>query len=479
MKKRIFPSFCKALTVFAYSFIAAQLAYVWLVARDASYTALYALVYTLAFVSAGYFLQAVVSLVFRFKRSEDTGLSLEKFISLPHLLLPCAVSVGTGVAFALQKRAEMLAAREIDVYSLAPFGYGFLISLLMLCGALIWFIPFGKLMTKQSLVAVGLVYLGCFVFTPFLGVQSHTFIGVGYLVFVAAALFLINQASLEKYFRSVGGVSPSTRRYNAVIAIFLLCCILLTMFVVVGAITGGFSLAKTAVAAMFSQDDEEYEPDDEEYVIIENNAPKKQVEFTLQPIPAPLRFALFLILFILVFLFILVRIIQFFLYRSSERRHDSLLLKIFEAIRNMLLDFVELLQRLFGKGFTKSTESNVPMSYHEERISLSEVTPRKKSLPSVRSYQDFKSKLDRISDPAERYRFAYAVMLRLAEDAYSLKASDTPREASRFLAAKGWDKSISLQSADYELTAYSDDIPPEDRLDGSLTEICHKIRSML
>ena len=230
---------------------------------------------------------------------------------------------------------------------------------------------------------------------------------------------------------------------------------------------------------MFVKNEEEYERNDEEYIIIENSAPRNQVEFTLQPIPSPLRFLLFLILFVLVAAFTLVRIIQHFLYRYSTAKSDNLLMKIFEAIRNMLLEFAELLRRLFGSGFSKTSESIVPMSYHEERISLSEISVYEKKLPTVKSYSDFKNKLDRISDPAERYRFAYAVMLKLAVDAYSLKPSDTPREASRFLAGKGWDEKISVQSTDYEFTAYSNEIPPEDRLESSLTEICYKVRSML
>lgn len=478
MKKRIFPSFCKALTVFAYSFIAAQITYVQLIARDRSYTALYALVYTLIFVCAGYFLQAIVSMLFRFKRSEDTGLSLEKFISLPHLLLPVAVALGAGVTFALQKRAEMLALREIDVYSLAPFSYGLMIFALMLFGILIWFIPFGKLMTKQSIAVVGLIYLGCFVLTPFLGLRSHTFIGVGYLVFVAAALFLINQASLEKYFRSVGGVSAATRRYNAVIAIFLLCCILLTFFVVVGVLSGGYALVKNAIASAVQPDEEEFEHD-EEYIIVGESAPKKAAEFTLQPIPSLLRTILFAILFITVLIFFLMRIFYFFRNNKSESKFASIFLSILEAIRDAILEFIELIGRLFGSKLTRPIESNVPMSYHEERISLSGVSAREKTVPSVKSYADFKNRLDRISDPAERYRFAYAVMLKLAEDGYSLKASDTPREASGFLMARGWDEKISDQSKNYEFAAYSDKIPPEDRLEGSLTEICYKVRAML
>lgn len=478
MKKRIFPSFCKALTVFAYSFIAAQFTYVQLIARDRSYTESYALIYTLVFVAAGYFLQALVGFLFRFKRSEDTGLSLEKFISLPHLLLPVILALVAGTAFALQKRAEMLAAFKIDVYSLAPFGYGFLIFVLMLFGILIWFIPFGKLMTKQSLTVVGLIYLGAFVFTPFIGVQSHSFIGVGYLVFVAAALFLINQASLEKYFRSVGGVSLSTRRYNALIAAFLLCCILLTMFVVVGVISGGISLAKSVIASALRPDEEEFEQDDE-YIIVGDSAPKKATEFTLQPIPSLLRAILFAILFISVFIFFLMRIVHFFRYNRSESKFGNILLTVFEAIKDAFFELIELLSRLFGSKFTKPIESNVPMSYHEERISLADISSYEKTVPAVRSYADFKNKLDRISDPAERYRFAYSVMLKLAGDAYSLKSSDTPREASRFLAGKGWNERIYAQSTDYELTAYSSDPPPEERLEGSIEEICYKVRAML
>lgn len=478
MKKRIFPSFCKALTVFAYAFIPAQFAYIQLIPRDKAYTEFGALIYALIFISAGYFLQTIVSFLFRFKRSEDTGRSLEKYISLPHLLLPAAIALGIGVAYALKKRAEMLAAFEIDIYSLAPFGYGFLIFVLMLFGILIWFIPYGKLMTKQSLVPVGLVYLGFFVFTPFIGITIHSFIGVGYLVYVAAALFLINQASLEKYFKSVGGVSPSTRRYNAFIAIFLLCCILLTLFAVIGVMTGGYSLIKSAIAAAVRPDEYEQESE-EEYIIIDQVEPAKRTEFTLQPIPSTLRLILFAVLFIAVAIFFLMRIFYFFRYNKSESKVGSFLLTVFEAIRDAVLEFIELLQRLFGSKFTKPIESNVPMSYHEERISLSGASGRERTLPSIRSYSDFKNRLDKITDPTEKYRFAYAVMLKLAQEAYSLKPSDTPREASGFLIGKGWDERISAQSNNYELAAYSDAIPAADRLEASLDEICYKVRAML
>lgn len=478
MKKRIFPSFCKALTVFAYSFVAAQFTHIQLASRDGGSTALYSLIYTLIFVLAGYLLQAVVSLLFRFRRSEDIGRSLDKYISLPHLLLPVIIALGVGVSYALKRRAELLAAHEIDLYSLAPFGYGFLIFVLMLFGILIWFIPFGKLMTKQSLVPVGLVYLGFFVFTPFINVKSHTFIGVGYLVYVAAALFLINQASLERYFRSVGGVSPSTRRYNALIAIFLLCCILVTLFAVLGAMTGGFALVKGAIAAALRSGYEEYESD-EEYSVIDQSAPSEGVEFTLQPIPPMVRFFLFMILAVAVVIFFLMRIYHFFKYNSSEGKFGGVLLAFFEAIKDTVMGFIELLMRLFGSKFTKPVESSVPMSYHEERISLSGVSVREKGLPAIRSYADFKNKLDRLSDPAERYRFAYAVMLRLAEESYALKGSDTPREAAKFLVAKGWDDAITDQSVSYEFTAYSSAIPPQERLESEITEICHRVRAML
>ncbi len=478
MKKHIFPSFCKALTVFAYSFIAAQFTYIQLVARNKAYTHFHSLIYTLIFVSAGYFLQAAVSFIFRFKRSKDTGLSIGKYISLPHLLLPVLIALGVGVAIALKRRAEMLAAYEIDIYSLAPLGYGFLIFALMLCGILIWFIPFGKLMTKQSLVPIALIYLGVFVFTPFIGIECHNFIAVGYLVYVAVALFLINQAALEKYFSSLGGVSASTRRYNAFIAIFLLCCILLTFFAVLGVMTGGFSLIKNAIASALRPNEEEYEPEDG-YVIVGGNESPERSEFTLQPIPAKLQFILFLILFGLVAVFVFMRIVQFFLYRYSESESENVLMKILEALRNMILGFADLIRRFFGFKFAKYTESYVPMSYHEERISISGVSVREKSKTMVKSYSDFKARLDKLTDPAERYRFAYAVMMTLARSPYSLKASDTPREAAKFLIGKGWDDNIADQSKDYEFAAYSTEIPPADRLEDALGEICYRIRAML
>lgn len=199
-------------------------------------------------------------------------------------------------------------------------------------------------------------------------------------------------------------------------------------------------------------------------------------QVSMETIPSKLLFA---ILSVFIFGGVVVGAYVFIRIYRPDGRLRRFLCHIGNAVKDMMFGFAELIRRIFGFKFVKYTEAYVPMSYHEERISISDVSIRGKSQPEVKNYSEFRARLERLTDPCERYTYAYATMMMLARSRHSLKASNTPREATAHLLAQGWDEGLPEQTENYEFAEYSLSVPSSDKLEAALEDICVRIRTML
>ena len=477
MKKKIFPSICKMTAVLAYVLMACPFASLYFGAYAEAHSALTTLLYCLGFVSLGYAVQALFGLITRFKRQPyNYTTTLKQYFSTAHIALPLLVGFVISLFMASSKHAQMTAQNAMNRYSLIPFMYGAVIFAIFTLGCVLWFFPYGKLISKANMIAVLGVFVAGYTINAVLGLGQGVFVTVCFFLYIGIAVFLINQAALERYFKMSGGISRNTRLYNLAISIVLLICILLTSLFVLGLLGGGASAVRYAARMMFDgmeREEEEVEEEEYEFVYSEGES-GSPVEISASGENSTLVRVLTYIDIAVIILGGALALMMYF--RGAGRLRSAM-----NTIKEFFRELFDVLLSLLGFRFRRELpEGQVPQSYHEEHVGLSGATTVKRSAaPAVRSYSEFKNRLEGLDTPEARYKYAYSTMMLLARSRHELKASHTPREASSFLAAQGWDERVFDETSVYELTAYSPDPPPADKLEDTLRDICGRVRAML
>lgn len=475
MKAKIFPSICKTATVVAYICMACPFACLYFAVYTEGAAPLKTLMYTAGLVVLGYAVQAFFGLITRFERLpyKYTN-SLKQYFSAAHIALP--VICGVILAFVMASRlySELMAESAIHRYSAIPLMYGVVIFALFTLGCVLWFFPYAKLISKANMIAVICIFVAGYMISTVLGVGYAGFVTVCFLVYITIAVFLINQAALEKYFKSTGRSARNTRVYNAAVSIVLLFCILLTTVFVIGLMAGTGSVLRD-VAAMMLRDGGEVEEEEEKQGPVDFGTKDNNMaafggfgDFSL-------------VLQILIYVDAAILILGGAFVFIMNIRDPGRLRSIIESLKRFFRELFDLLLRIIGFRFRREKDERfIPQSYHEEHIDISAVnTARWERERPLRSYSEFKSRLEKLTTPEERYKFAYSTMMTLARSRHDLKSSHTPREATAHLLAQGWDERISKQTENYEFTAYSPEPPSSDKLEDTLSDICGRVRSML
>ena len=433
--------------------------------------------FVLAFMLAGYFLQAFFCAATKFERrgNYSTYESTVKYFNLGRAtpvisLALLTVFVGSGV---FRNIYTELAHKNhnilYDPNSLVPYVIAVVIAFLLVFGSVIWFYPYRRFALLRVPMTCLPMLLVSFFFSTQFGAGGGTVSAVCLLGYSVCALILINQSSLTgccKGFDSVSFLTGKSRAYNALMTLsllLLLAAVASVLFIALAglAIIGRFLLVIFFLATNRPDDPYEASQYNFSYFVLGETAKERAANSTV--------FTVFIAAFAFVVFVLIVR-------------KSTLFKDILTSVKKWIAELFEFLFAFADKKNKKESEDEGFRSYKDEerRRQKAKISPYSMKIASTKSYKDFLAKLGEFKSSREKLGFAYATLVSRVIGAQKfVRLSDTPREIASKLERDPLYDGINGITEAFEVAAYSSREISAEKSEAALKTLCNIIRKHL
>lgn len=448
------------------------------------YSAVLSFGLVLAAVFTGYGLQWISGRIAGIRRSADNNAydSYEKFFK-PHqaifsIMIAVITGIITGSAFMnyLKYRAESGTDGLFDKYTMIPYEIAALTAVSMIIGTVIWFYPFGRIISVKTVIPFTAVLFINFALTFFYGGVTQAFATFCLLLYISCSFILLNQSNILRTFRTTGTVkiTSSVRLYNLALIIIIIALLAAVLIVTISFTVGITALFKIALFFMLSSFINEGEvPDNTSEVVKSFNdsvfsrlIDSSDVSGNISKI------------FFFIFLIISTGIILFFII-NRRRETWFIIKKFFSELFNGFIDF--LLSILNAR---KTAEDNYTiLDYRDEELKMDEnavkeYNPYKSTKKN--NFRNFMSRIGNIPDEADKLKYAYSELTQYwKNENYGISISDTPREIREKVDYKINESELPDITEVFEFIKYAEMNPGPDRLKNAVDSVCRLMQRYL
>ena len=355
-----------------------------------------------------------------------------------------------------------------DEYSIVPYSIALFCAVMVELGGYLWFIPYNTLISMRRIGTIGVILFINFIVTfsdptSLFGVLNLTALCITVALFV----LLLNQSFITRPYggKIARGINDEAKVYSArVVGIALGCvaaCTTVTMSLIVALVSLWYGIVKffaAGLAVSENADDavvrEIYEQDLAGEVL---RLPRGQADYWI---------AVFAILAVLSFV--------------------ALCILFFPGLKEKFLAFIAYLREAFVFLFRPHSQWRKKQTRQEylnfvDTVEQMGGTAGRQNRPAdtVKTYTDFKRRLDTLDSTDDKIRYAYAVAAaQLRHQRCGVGLSDTPREIARKVRDRGLIDDIDRLTADFERIQYEN-----GQLEHSgavtLERLCAVVRSYL
>ncbi len=433
-------------------------------------------------LSVGYFIMALWAKIIRLDRKSDSrGYESDgEYFSLGRALVPLIIIIVLGffimklTSWAEYEYAMNTPGAYYEPDSLLPFFLMLFCTVIMAGGAVLWFVPYERLVSQRTSVACVCIMFIAFAFYGYLG-GAGAMSGICLIGYTLSAALALNQNSLTKTYHGTvtAFLTPRARRYNMLLALSFTACVLVLMLggymIAVGLATAGKAILYIIVHSKSASSDISYSPDNNEESVSLFN----MFVFGAKEANDTVNYWIFVFFAITV----TVTLIIFLLRRQTEIR------RLLESLKNLLLRLVDLIFSPVSGSMTyfiaNMREDAVNYVDTEEKLSQNaSVGGSGKPIKQHASYRDFLAGLRAAGDENARLRYAYSVFVRqLYAVPQFAKKSDTPRQLRGKLSRRRLcsDEEIAEITAAYEKAQYSSGADAHEA-SAATEKLCRMIR---
>ena len=426
------------------------------------YGSIICIVATVFFCLLGYTFSAVFGKVQKFQRPrEDFDLHNQKYFSPSVALLPLLCVVICAIVLTVLYRSYRLGVdRYLDKYSLELYFLPLVASLVILCGVILWFYPYHKIVSRNSIIGYFIGFLISFIISIIFEVDC-VFLTVCFAVFLLFYFILCNQRCYERFFSSRRYLAPESRfgRYNLKLAIrhYLLtigCFAVVLSLCIIVASSFNFS-------GRSSSDDYEKEQK-QEYVYTEkdNTAPKTfegEKSFIADEAHGDDS-----TVGLICGTVVIIGVIALLLYLLFRKKPHLALFSFIHNLFDAMLEFItSLFYLLFAKKYSGEAKRDFVDKYEKFDVEYTESRIRRHESLTPKSFEEHYNSIDELPG---RFAYVYGVYCKLlTEQGLGIKRSDTPREIIHKLNLQN-DNSLNVPSGYYEIIRYANKKAPEEEL---------------
>ncbi len=442
-----------------------------------SYPALFSFGLVISAVFTGYFFQWIFGTVTKIKRAADNNSydTIENYFKPHQALINFIIALLVGIAMKeiiadyLKYRYETGMDQIFDKYSLTPYSVAILTTAAMITGIVVWFYPFGKIISIKTVIPLIAVFFINFMLITIYGGISQSFVTLSMLIFIICSFFTLNQSNILKTYRisRTVKITPSARLYNIKLILFVILGLAAILIITLSFITGIGVIVRIVL-----------------FFILKSVFQRDEITDDASDIARSFSDSVFngLIdsmdingnvskMFFLLFFIIILCVIVFFIL--SHRREVWYLIKKF---------FMTLIQNVFDFlinviDFNKPDKENyIILDYRDDEMkmdesAIKEYDPQKNLKKN--NYRDFIMKLNTIQNDSEKIKFAYSVLIAYWKTAnIGISDSDTPREIMAKILYENNNTDIEVITDVFESVKYAEINIEQQRSEKTLDSIC-------
>lgn len=476
----IFDRINMAITLIAISMVIAPYMYI-LTFFNFSYPALVSLCLVLAAVFTGYSLQRIFGTVTRIKRTADNNAydNIENFFKPHQALLTFIIAFIAGIMIKnavtnyLKYRYEIGLEHSFDKYTLIPTAIAVLSAAAIIAGIVIWFYPFGRIVSIKTIIPFVAVFFINFMLTLVYGGVSQTFSTFCLFIYIICAFVLLNQNNILRTFNVTKTVkiTTSVRLYNLALILMVILGLAAVLIVTISFTVGISAIVKIMLFFILSSVFRE------EVVLEEASEIAKSFNDSvfsglIDSLDVNGNISK---LFFLLFFVIIIGIMVFFII--SRRREVWLLIKkFFSVLLNNIIDFI---LNVIDLNRT-DRETYTILDYRDEEIkmdesSVKEYNPQKSQKKN--NFRDFMARLNTIQNESAKLQFAYSVLTECwKNENFGISSSDTPREIKAKILYKSNESEIGDITEVFEIIKYAEIKVDKNRSGNALDSMCRLLQ---
>lgn len=476
----IFDRINMAITLIAISMVIAPYMYI-LTFFNFSYPALVSLCLVLAAVFAGYSLQWIFGTVTRIRRIADYNAydNIENFFKPHQALLTFIIAFITGIMIKnavtnyLKYRFEIGLENSFDKYTLIPAAIAVLSAAAIIIGIVIWFYPFGRIISLKTVIPYVAVFFINFMLTLVYGGVSQSFSTLCLFIYIICAFILLNQNNIQRTFKVTKTVkiTAAARLYNLSLILIVILGLTAVLIVTISFTVGISAIIKIVMFFILSSVFREEEVLEEASVIAKsfNDSVFSGLIDSLDVNGNISK------LFFLLFFVIIIGIMVFFII--SRRREVWLSIKnFFSVLLNNIIDFILNVINLNRS----DRETYTILDYRDEEMkmdesSVKEYNPQKNLKKN--SFRDFMARLNTIQNENDKLQFAYSVLTESwKKENFGISSSDTPREIKVKILYKSEESEIGDITEVFEIIKYAEMKVDNNRSKNALDTMCRLLQ---
>lgn len=375
-------------------------------------------------VLAGYYLQALMGYITKFKRIEDSFDDKVKFVDLRVCILPIILAVVAFFPiFRIYRSFIMATDINFDSFSLSQFTVPMISVAAMICGIIMWFYPYGKLVHIEMVYGYGALFLIVAIITAVFEVPFYL-LTVCFILFLGIFFTVSNLKSIEESISASKFRIPDNnfRKYN-----FSLITKHFLLTITVGAVV--FSLLVVLLNSVplpnftFDTAEEEFEEHSYDNGETEERKGKLLDLFMNGGNTDEKTHPLVVLCGTVCTVFFVVLALRWLYKKHLLKKFFYLILMIFSGIKNLFYGLFDLFAG------TPDRSDDVPQSYVDtEKDVECFIEYRNYSVKQELTPRTFDTILASKESIEEKYAYAYSVYATLIRGhRYGIKASDTPR----------------------------------------------------
>lgn len=450
-----------ALTLFAIASVIAPYMYVFTF-FNFDYPALVSICLTVICVFTGYGLQWVFGTVTHIKRVADSSAyeNAEKFFKPHQAAITIIIAALAGIMIRnavndyLLYRAKTGPEYIFDKYSIIPSAIMILSVASIIIGIVIWFYPFGRVISIKSVFPLVVVFFINYMLTLVYGGVSRTFVTFSLFIFIICAFILLNQSNILRTFliTKTVKITSSARIFNIALILVVILGFAAVLIVAISFIVGISALAKMALFFILSSVFRGDETVPKETSQIVGSFNDSVFGGLIDPLDASGNISK---LFFLLFIVIIIGVMLFFII-NRRRETWALIKKFFITLYNNIIDFIMSVIDISRK----AQEVYTILDYRDEEIKMDEnsvkaYNPNK--IQKKNSFRDFMVRLNTMRNDSEKLQLAYATLTGFWKNAnYGILSSDTPREIMDKILFKSSDSEVLDITEVFEAVKYAE-----------------------
>ncbi len=469
----VYSKIAKALSLLALILVFSPFLYAFVSnSFDASVDILIALVIPSILLFIGYFLQALMSRITKFKRSDNEFDSNMKYIDISRVTLPLVLCAAAFFPLcSLMQAYKEYTEVYFDRYALDIYLYPALCCLIMAAGVILWFYPYHKLLHIRLVYAYGAGFLIDAVISGLFSVNT-VFHAICFVIFLGIFFTVSNLRSIEESLSASKFRVPSNdfRSYNLAMTVKHYLTTLLAAAVLFSAVY--LIVSSIHVSPIDMSEDDKEAPGEVAYELVEGEEHKegKEIEKNVKVSQGPSALS------IICGIIVVGAFLGFVLYWLF-RKH--LLKRFFVILTDIFANIWEVVAAFFGMLEGKQ-EDDIPANYVDVESSVDcDVSYTHYGVIEELTPKSFDASLAAKDTYEEKLAYAYSVYCTLVRgDRYGIKISDTPRMINAKLTAQ---RKPDLEAATplYETVRYRECSPKEGECRYRLGELVEMVKAML